>query len=509
MVCSRCASSATAGGFPRWRASSSRTIPSSSCAWPRRPAGTDADPARPGPGTARPPPATPGPAHPRGHRRQLRIRRAQPRRGTRRAAHGWRRPARPGAGRASASASSRAASPQSCAAWACRTASTGYPCPANQPRGGPVQPGDLARLGAPQLQRAADRRTGGGSGTTTVPRPAPPRTRWPASRSCSTRSPPLSPVSRSASSPFTRSSTLVRSSSRRTGSACRSSTSASRYSATVRSVPENSGREPPRIRVPGQRQRRQPQPRRPPLGPLCSTPAPPPADPPRRRRTAPAASARVNRRSGRADLGQLALQPQPVQAQPHVMPGGQHEPQPRRGPHDQQLQLPQRIRAQLVHVIDHQPQPVLQRRQVRQQPLGDRPPVQIRRRRHRLHQRRPRGRLAQRAQHRQPEPLRIALIPPGRHPRGAPGQARLADPGPQQHRLAAARRRRHHGHPGLPPSRPNSPGRATTPPAPGPATRPATASDPSPGPTPRIIPRPVKRAHYTPVPGRARSRLPR
>jgi hypothetical protein len=32
---------------------------------------------------------------------------------------------------------------------------------------------------------------------------------------------------------------------------------------------------------------------------------------------------------GRADLRQLTFQPQPVQPQPQVMPGGQHEPQPR------------------------------------------------------------------------------------------------------------------------------------------------------------------------------------
>ena len=57
---------------------------------------------------------------------------------------------------------------------------------------------------------------------------------------CKRRSPSEPPVSRSASSPFTRSSTEVRSSSRRAGSLWRSSTSASRYSATVRSLPENS-----------------------------------------------------------------------------------------------------------------------------------------------------------------------------------------------------------------------------------------------------------------------------
>ena len=64
----------------------------------------------------------------------------------------------------------------------------------------------------------------------------------------------------------------------------------------------------------------------------------------------------------RPDLGQLTLQPQPVQPEPHVVPGGQHEPQLRRGAHQQQLQLPPRlVRAQFLHVVDHQPQPLVQR----------------------------------------------------------------------------------------------------------------------------------------------------
>lgn len=52
----------------------------------------------------------------------------------------------------------------------------------------------------------------------------------------------------------------------------------------------------------------------------------------------------------------------------------------------------------------------------------------------------PRRPPAQRSQHRQPEPLRISLAAPHRHPRGALLQARLADPRSQQDRLAAARR---------------------------------------------------------------------
>ena len=70
------------------------------------------------------------------------------------------------------------------------------------------------------------------------------------------------------------------------------------------------------------------------------------------------------------------LQPQLVQAQPHVLPGGQHQPQLQRATHHQQLQLtPSLGRAELVYVIDHQPDSVAQPRQVLQQPLGDRPQV--------------------------------------------------------------------------------------------------------------------------------------
>ncbi len=76
------------------------------------------------------------------------------------------------------------------------------------------------------------------------------------------------------------------------------------------------GREPVRIRVPGQRQRRQPQPRRPALRPLVQRPG---------RRIGQRYPGRLEQgprllrgeaQVGRADLGQLPFQPQPVQAQP-------------------------------------------------------------------------------------------------------------------------------------------------------------------------------------------------
>ena len=76
-----------------------------------------------------------------------------------------------------------------------------------------------------------------------------------------------------------------------------------------------------------------------------------------------------------------------TQAQAHVVAGGQYEPQLRRRPQHQQLQLAQYIWAELVQVVDHQPEGGPQRCQVRQQPLHDRPPIQTGGGRHSLHQR--------------------------------------------------------------------------------------------------------------------------
>ena len=83
------------------------------------------------------------------------------------------------------------------------------------------------------------------------------------------------------------------------------------------------GRETFRIGVPGQRQRRQPQPGRPALGPVIQQ---------SQRGVGQRHSGRVQQRPsirpaepqiGRADLGELPGQAQPVQAQPQVMAGDQ------------------------------------------------------------------------------------------------------------------------------------------------------------------------------------------
>jgi hypothetical protein len=112
------------------------------------------------------------------------------------------------------------------------------------------------------------------------------------------------------------------------------------------------------------------------------------------------------------------------------MAGGEHEPQPCGRAHHQQFQLAERLgRAQLVHVVDHQPDPVLEPAEIGQQPLDDRPAIQIGSRRQRPYQLRPGGRVPQRAEYRQPEPLPVAFLALHRHPRNPLRQVRVAGPG--------------------------------------------------------------------------------
>src|SRR6202040_2062427 len=99
------------------------------------------------------------------------------------------------------------------------------------------------------------------------------------------------------------------------------------------------------------------------------------------------------------------------------------------------------VRPQQADVIDHQPDRLRQRRQVLQKPLHARPPVQVRRRRSLPHQPRP-----------------PAARPP---PPASPihDRSRTFFPLPAGADTTVTRARA--------PSRPNSPVRGTTPPAPG------------------------------------------
>lgn len=80
--------------------------------------------------------------------------------------------------------------------------------------------------------------------------------------------------------------------------------------------------------------------------------------------------------------------------------------------------------------------------QIFDQPLDDCPAVEIRCRREFANHCSTCGRPANRAEHGQPEPLRIAFVLLYENPRGASGQARMINPGAQQHRLAASGGRR-------------------------------------------------------------------
>ena len=221
----------------------------------------------------------------------------------------------------------RAARSQSWAAWACRTASTGYPWPAYQPAAAACSTGSSVRRAAPQLklQEVGEQLV--------VAEPGPPRIQRDHEHAgllellqdpLPARAPGQQ-VGQLAVYPV--SSTLVRSSSRRTSSGCRSSTSASRYSATVRSLPENSAANRSGSGCPASDSAAS---RSPATQPSVRSYSSPSAESGQRYPGRLEQRLRLVQREaqiGRADLGELSLQPQPVQAQPQIVAGGEHEPQ--------------------------------------------------------------------------------------------------------------------------------------------------------------------------------------
>ncbi len=142
------------------------------------------------------------------------------------------------------------------------------------------------------------------------------------------------------------------------------------------------------------------------------------------------------------DLGQLPLHTQAVQPQPQIAACQQHESQLRRRGPDQQLHVADGlVGLELVQVVDHQPQRLLERAQIFEQPSDDVRAVQIRRGRQLPHPLRSGTGLAQRVENGEPEHLRIVLLTPHRHPRRALAQTGRGDPRAQQERLPASRRR--------------------------------------------------------------------
>ena len=141
---SRCASPATASRSPRWRARRIRTTASTACALPPRPAGTEPSfrvaRARYRSASSSDPRASWTPATRAASSASAAITPAGKR--ARSSCAVPPSPARPRP--TQRSDSRRAASAQSCAAWACRTASTGYPCSAYQPAAASCNAGSLA-----------------------------------------------------------------------------------------------------------------------------------------------------------------------------------------------------------------------------------------------------------------------------------------------------------------------------------------------------------------------------
>src|SRR5262249_51154973 len=90
-------------------------------------------------------------------------------------------------------------------------------------------------------------------------------------------------------------------------------------------------------------------------------------------------------------------------------------------------------------------------------------PVQIRRGGQLPYPLRPHPRTPQRVENRHPERLRIVLVAPHRHPRRALVQTLRRNPGAQQKRLPAARRRRHVHHTLAPAEQPKQAGPRTQP----------------------------------------------
>ena len=174
------------------------------------------------------------------------------------------------------------------------------------------------------------------------------------------------------------------------------------------------------IRVAGERQCHQSQPRRPAFGCRDQRLERAVGQPhPRRLQQ----RARLLEREAKVlapDLGQLPLHTQPVQPQPQIPACHQHESQLRRRGPEQHLNLADGLLGlQLVQVVDHQPQRLLERAQILQQPMDDVRAVQTRRGGQLPHPLRSGTGLAQRVQDRQPKRLRIVLLTPHRHPRHA------------------------------------------------------------------------------------------
>ena len=129
---------------------------------------------------------------------------------------------------------------------------------------------------------------------------------------------------------------------------------------------------------------------------------------------------------GPAQLGQLARDPQPMQAERRLLASREQDPQLCRHPREQQLQPGQRVLgAELVEIVDHQLERLLEPLELGQQPLDDRRAGEARRRTDPLDDL-VAGRIGERVDQGEPEPLRVALAALDRDP--GDGLIRLGRP---------------------------------------------------------------------------------
>ena len=141
------------------------------------------------------------------------------------------------------------------------------------------------------------------------------------------------------------------------------------------------GHEALRVRVRGQRDRRQAQTGRPSLGAFLQR-----VEPGIRQRDSAGAeqgAGFVEREAqvGPAQFGQLAREPQAVQAERRLLACREHDPQPCRQPPEQHLQPRERVAGvELVQVVDHQRERLLEPLELRQESLHHHRACELRRR---------------------------------------------------------------------------------------------------------------------------------
>ncbi len=199
-----------------------------------------------------------------------------------------------------------------------------------------------------------------------------------------------------------------------------------------------------RVRVRGQRDRRQAQTGRPSLGAFLQR-----VEPGIRQRDSAGAqqgAGFVEREAqvGPAQFGQLAREPQAVQAERRLLACREHDPQPCRQPPEQHLQPLERVAGvKLVQVVDHQRERLLEPLELRQESLQHHRACELRRRADPLDDLIA-GRIGDRADHVKPEPLRITLAALDRDP--GDGRVRLRGPRAQQNALPASGRGTDEGH---------------------------------------------------------------